>query len=152
MRKAARQLPAEEAEKVLKACSWGTLGLIGDDDFPYTVPLNYVYTDGCIFFHCASEGYKLECIKRNPKVSFTAVEKAEVDTESYSTFYRSVTVIGTAEILEDSTQRYGAVKKLCEALGAATDAPCIEKTLKGEMPSMTVVKIIPAEITGKQRI
>ena len=32
-----------------------------DEDYPYTVPMNYVYSEGHIYFHCARSGHKLDC-------------------------------------------------------------------------------------------
>ena len=35
----------------------------GEDGYAYGVPLNYVYVDNSIYFHCAKEGHKLDNIK-----------------------------------------------------------------------------------------
>ena len=45
--------------------------MAGVNGFGYGIPISYVLdNDGHIYFHCAQEGYKLECLKLNPKVSF----------------------------------------------------------------------------------
>ena len=45
------------------------LGLC-DGDIPYVVPMNFGYADGCLFFHCAKEGRKLDIIRQNNNVCF----------------------------------------------------------------------------------
>lgn len=54
---------------------FGVMSVMGDDKYPYGVPLHYVMFDNCIYFHCTKEGgYKISCLKRNPKISFTVIE------------------------------------------------------------------------------
>lgn len=90
-------------DKVLKEGTYGVLSTIGKDGYPYGVPLNYAYEDGCIYFHCAKEvGHKYENMKYCDKVSFTVVGKSEVLSQSFSMDYESVIVFGTvSEIKED---------------------------------------------------
>lgn len=59
-----------EMEKILHEETLGYLGLSLDDK-PYVVPLNYVYAQGKIMFHCALAGKKLDYLKENPQVCFT---------------------------------------------------------------------------------
>ena len=101
MRRFKQQLSNDEALKILKNCKSGVLAVSGDDGYPYTVPLNFVYKDGKIYFHCAKNGHKLDAIKQNKKVSFCVIEKDEVDSEKLTTLFRSVVVFGKAEIMEN---------------------------------------------------
>ena len=59
MRRKRQALAPEACADILAQESHGVLALAGDD-FPYAVPLSYVYTDGALYFHCAREGMKLE--------------------------------------------------------------------------------------------
>ena len=70
----------------------GVLAAAGEDDYPYAVPLSYVYCDFKLYFHCAKEGHKLEAIARNPKVSFCVIDQDQVVPEKYTTYFRSVIV------------------------------------------------------------
>ena len=60
MKRKERQLSAELTEKILNKCTSGVLSVIGDDGYPYGVPVSYAYSDGKIFFHCAKEGHKVD--------------------------------------------------------------------------------------------
>ncbi len=99
MRRKDRQLSDMEAKEILKKATNGVLGLNGDDEYPYTVPVSYAYADGHIYFHCFKEGYKLDCIRRNPKVSFTVVTNDDIVPEDFGTFFESVICYGKAEII-----------------------------------------------------
>ncbi len=95
------------------------LGLC-DGDQPYVVPLNYgyIYEDGRLTFymHGATEGYKYEVMRKNPKVSFSI----ECDAEpfegrtacQYGMSYSSVLGKGTARIVEDVDEKIKALTVL----------------------------------------
>ena len=42
MRRKRQQLSEEESVAILKKATAGTLALLGDNDYPYAVPLSYV--------------------------------------------------------------------------------------------------------------
>ena len=46
MRRKRQQLSEEESIGILQKATAGTLALLGDDDFPYAVPISYVYHEG----------------------------------------------------------------------------------------------------------
>lgn len=41
MRRFKQELTQEQTIDILKACKTGILGVIGDNGYPYTVPMNY---------------------------------------------------------------------------------------------------------------
>ena len=101
MKRKERQLSAELTEKILNKCTSGVLSVIGDDGYPYGVPVSYAYSDGKIFFHCAKEGHKVDAIKNKPKVSFTVIAQDDVIPEKYGTDFASVIAFGKASFVED---------------------------------------------------
>ena len=56
MRRFKQLLPQETAIEILNRNTSGTLALIGDNDYPYAVPISYVYIDGKLYFHSAKRG------------------------------------------------------------------------------------------------
>jgi uncharacterized protein len=114
MRRKKQLLSKEESFAILKAHTSGVLGVTGDDDYPYTVPLSYTYEEGKLFFHCAKEGHKLDGIRRNDKVSFCVIDQDEVIPEKFATHYRSVIVFGRARILTKDSELREALKSLVE--------------------------------------
>lgn len=111
-----RQLLSEnESVEILKRGTSGVLALSDPDNqnYPYAVPLSYVYSDGRIIFHCALRGYKTDIINKNPKASFCVVDADDVHGEQLTTYFRSVIVFGTVRIVTDESEKI----KLLDILG-----------------------------------
>ena len=53
MRRKRQQLSEEESVGILQKATAGTLALLGDDDYPYAIPISYVYHEGKLYFHSA---------------------------------------------------------------------------------------------------
>ena len=81
MRRNRQQLSEEESLAVLERGTSGVLAVLGDEGYPYAVPLSYVYRNGKIYFHCAKSGHKLEALKHCGKVSFCVVDQDQVKPE-----------------------------------------------------------------------
>ena len=77
MRRKRQQLAEEESIAILEKATAGTLALLGDNDYPYAVPISYVYHDGKLYFHSALAGHKVDAIRKCDKASF-CVMKLEV--------------------------------------------------------------------------
>ena len=107
MRRKKQLLSEAETIEILQSCTSGVLAVAGDDDYPYAVPLSYVYKDGKLFFHFAKAGHKVDSIMRNNKVSFCVIKTDDVIQETFTTHFRSAIVFGRARILtEDSEKKY----------------------------------------------
>ncbi|AQR95015.1 pyridoxamine 5'-phosphate oxidase [Clostridium saccharoperbutylacetonicum] len=96
MRRSDRLISTEEAKVMLEKCDYGVLSTIGENGYPYGLPINYVYKDNALYFHCATEGTKLENLKNSNKVSFCVVGDTCVLPDKFSTNYESVIVFGKA--------------------------------------------------------
>lgn len=101
LRRSKYQIPDNEAVRILQEGEYGILATCGLDKEPYGTPINYVYDDGFIYFHCANKGRKIDNLKENNLVGFTVVGKAQIVPSKYSTNYESVIVSGEARILSD---------------------------------------------------
>lgn len=79
---------------------------IQDIDSPYIVPLNYGYDSGKIYFHSASQGRKIELLRKNNKVSFEIEFSSEIikgsNPCSWTAKYRSLMGTGTIDIISDA--------------------------------------------------
>ena len=114
MRRKKQALSFEECAAVLNRGTSGVLAVAGDEGYPYAVPLSYVYSGSRIFFHCAPSGHKLDAIARNEKVSFCVVDRDQVVSEEYTTYFRSVIVFGKARILTKEGEKRRAFMALAE--------------------------------------
>lgn len=148
MRRSRQCLPAAECRRILEQGKTGILAVCGDGGYPYTVPLNYVYAEGRIYFHCATEGHKLDAIRAQAKVSFCVIERDEVVPETLSTDYRSVVLFGRARILERPEEIRQAARLL--GLKYCPDEAKVEAEIAHDMPRLACVEIVPEHVTGKE--
>ena len=105
MRSKANMLTNEEVENILKTSPNGTLALYGENGYPYSVPVNFVYSDGKIYFHGAAEGYKLDCMKKDPHVSFSVIGKDDIAKENLTTLFSSVIAFGTIRVIDTMEEK-----------------------------------------------
>lgn len=94
MRRKKQVLSQQEVVDIMHKGTSGVLALIGDNDYPYAVPISYVYDDGKIFFHSAKSGHKIDAILKNAKASFCVIDQDYIVPEEYTTYFRSVIAFG----------------------------------------------------------
>ena len=75
MRRKKQELSKEECIDILQSAKTAVLGVVGDDGYPYTVPINFVYANDKIYFHGAKNGHKIDAINKCNKVSLCVVIK-----------------------------------------------------------------------------
>jgi len=92
MRRHDRQLTEEDARSIITQGIYGVLSMNGE--YPYGVPLSYVYKDNSIYFHCALEGKKLVAIGKDNKASFCVVNEATPMKDAFSMRYDSAMAFG----------------------------------------------------------
>ena len=135
---------------LLKRGEYGILSTSDKNNRPYGIPVNYVVMENYIFFHCATEGQKLENITANQGVSFCVVGKTELLPEKFSTRYESVVVSGNADLVDDQV-----LKK--SALGALVSKYAPDHIAAGEayidklMDKTAVVRVSIDHLAGKAR-
>lgn len=147
MRRKNQHLPQDECERILKTASYGVLGLNGTNGYPYTVALNYVYDSGKIYFHCALQGYKTDCIKGNCRASFSVIGDDTVIVPKYTTAYRSVTAFGKVKILDDRNEILTAIKKL--TLKYVEDTTDMQTEIDRYINSLCILEMTVEHMTGK---
>ena len=149
MRRIKQQLTQEECEKILERGRTGVLAVLGDDGYPYTVPINYYYTDGKIYLHCAKSGHKLDAIRSNPKVSFSVVERDDILQEKFTTLFKSAVAFGKAEILADKEEMRSSVTALAEKY-CSDFLDKVPAEVERGFDMLCMIKINIEHLTGKQ--
>lgn len=100
MRRKKQALSEEETLKVLKEGQYGILALLSEDGYPYSLPINYIYEGGHIYFHGSIVGHKLKAIKKHPQASFSVVSKPYQEEGKWWNQYESVICFGTISLME----------------------------------------------------
>ena len=86
MRRKKQLLDYRKSVDILNRGTAGVLALLGDNDYPYTVPISYVYDNSKIYFHSAKAGHKIDAIRKNRKASFCVLDQDQVIPEEYTTY------------------------------------------------------------------
>ena len=144
-----QQLSTVECIEVLTNETRGVLSVIGDDEYPYGVPLNHFYNidDGCIYFHCGKIGHKLESIKRNDKVSFCVYDKGYKENDDWAFSVKSVIVFGRVDLIEDINFVTDITRKLCYKF--TQDEEYIAEEIRKYVANTLLIKLTPEHICGK---
>ncbi len=149
MRRKNQQLSRELCIEILEKATSGVLAVLGDEGYPYTVPLSYVYRDGALYFHCASEGHKLDAIRACDKASFCVIEQDEVVAEKFTTHYRSVVAFGRVQLLAGE-ELYAAMKQLAGKYSPEETAHSFDKEMAESLQHLSVLKLCIEHLSGKE--
>ena len=150
MRRGKQLLSMEDTAAVMGRCTNGILACLGDEEYPYAVPLSYVYYNSKIYFHSAKDGHKIDAIIKNPKVSFAVVDEDVIVSEKYTTHFRSVIAFGKARIVEGD-EWLAAFKAMVEKYSGDQPEEAQHKKISG-CTHAYLVAIDIDHITGKEAI
>ena len=150
MRRRKQQIPNEECVELLKSERRGALAMIGEDGYPYAIPVNFNYdeNDGKIYIHCAKEGHKIDAIRACNKVCFTIWNQGYQDEGDWAYRVKSVVVFGTAELLSDREETLRAARAFGEKYIPTQEE--LEAEMKSAGPRVQMIAITPDHITGKR--
>lgn len=150
MRRFKQQVSDDECKTVLKEEKRAAFSVIGDDGYPFTIPINFYYdeADNRIYFHGAKEGHKIDAIKRCNKVCLTTWNQGFKKEGNWEWNATSVVVFGKVKFVDDPVIIADRLRKL-----AAKYYPTVEE-VETEMvsPAFNNVQILAIEIehmTGK---
>ena len=148
MRRFKQQMSDEESAALLEKAPRGILAVLGDGGYPYTVPLDFIYADGCLYFHCAREGHKLDAIRRCDKASFCVLSEGVKEPDSWWYHFESVVCFGRIGIVDDP-QRTDALLRL---LGAKyfPQGYDIEDDMQKNAPRAYVLEMHIEHMSGKR--
>ena len=150
MRRDKQLLSMEDTVAVMDRCTNGVLACLGDEDYPYAVPLSYVYLNDKIYFHSAKAGHKIDALTKNPKVSFSVIDEDTIVSEKFTSYFRSVIAFGKARIVEGD-ERLEAFEALVEKYSADQPEEAKHKEISGCTQSY-MVAIDVEHITGKEAL
>ena len=156
MRKKEREVTdRQEIIEIMKGCDVCRLGLNDEDGYPYVVPLNFgleLQQDGKLrlYFHGATEGHKLDLIRRDDRAFFEMDRKHQlqyIEEQGYCTMnYESVMGKGRVKILGED-EKLHALETLMGAYHPGREAPFS----KAALPRTTIFALDVEEISGKRK-
>ena len=142
-------LPEEAVKALLKNEKRGVLSVLGDDGYPYGMPMNYWYNeeDGKIYFHSGKTGHKVDAMKNCSKVSFCVYDAGFRKEGDWALNISSVIVFGKVEPVEDFEKAMEICRKL--SLKYTPDMAYIEEEVRKFGKATLCYALTPEHITGK---
>ena len=144
-----QELPMDKVVEILEKEKRGVLSVLGDDGYPYGLPINYWYNkeNGCLYFHSGKKGHKIDAIEANNKVSFCVYDSGYRKEGEWALNISSVIVFGKMYVIEDFEESMEICKKL--SLKYTPDMEYIEDEIRTYGKATLCYELRPEHITGK---
>ena len=144
-----QKISREECIEILRNEPRGVLSVLGDDDYPYGLPINHFYCeeDGKLYFHSGMKGHKIDAIRRHDKASFCVYDSGYRKEGEWALNIRSVVVFGGIEIIEDQTEILRISRLLSQKF--TSDESYIDREIARSGARTFLFALVPAHMTGK---
>ena len=95
---------------------------LSDKGMPYVVPMNFGLGENCLYLHCATEGRKLDILRKNGRVCFEMDLLREIKRTpepcGWGARYESVIGFGRAVFVNDPAEKRTALDRIMGHYGA----------------------------------
>lgn len=142
-------LPREECIDILKREKRGVLSVLGDDGYPYGMPINHFYCedDGKLYFHGGRKGHKIDALRRCDKASFCVYDEGFRREGEWALNIKSVIVFGRVEFVDDHERAMELARRLSRKF--TDDEGYIEHEIQSSGPGTLLFALVPEHISGK---
>jgi len=142
-------LSTEKIIEILDTEKRGVLSVLGDDGYPYGVPMNYWYNkeNGYLYFHSGKKGHKVESLATNNKVSFCVYDSGYRNEGEWALNISSVIVFGRVHIVEEHEDAMRICKEM--SLKYTPDLAYIEEEIQKFGDATLCYELRPEHMTGK---
>lgn len=134
--------------QVIDKCHYMTLSMVDEQGLPYCVPLSPVRCGDSVYFHCATEGHKLDVLRQNPKVSMAFVGDTHLPPGKFTIYYECALASGTASRVTDDDERREALRLISEKY-CLDDMGGFDRVCGAWLPKTDVWKISLDTVTAK---
>ncbi len=147
MRRFKQQISEEECIRILKEQPRGVLSMIGDDGYPYGIPLDHWYSGNKLYFHGAKVGHKMDAITAFDKVSYCVMDESFRRDGEWALNIKSVVVFGRIRVVEDEAKK----REICTNLVRkfTDDEEYLQKELTNAFPRVNCLELTIEHMTGK---
>ena len=149
MRRFKQKLDNKDCIRVLQTQPRGILSMIGDNGYPYGIPMDHWYseTDNTVYFHCAGEGHKTDAVSACDKVSYCVMDEGYRKEGEWALNIKSVIVFGRISIVEDETKKLEILTNLTKKF--TDDEEYLQKELARSFSKVKCLALAVEHMTGK---
>lgn len=147
-----KQISMEECIQILTSEKRGVLSVMGDDDYPYGMPMNHFYNEenGKVYFYCGKTGHRLDALKKHNKVSFCVYNEGYRKDGEWALNINSVIVFGRMKIVDDLDRVVYISEKLSRKF--TEDETYIKEEIEKYSKQTILLELTPEHICGKSVI
>lgn len=144
-----QRLPEEECVEILKTEPRGVLSVMGEDGYPYGMPMNHFYCeeDGHLYFHSGRAGHRTDAMNACDKASFCVYDQGFHKEGDWALNIRSVIVFGRLCVVEDQERAIEISRRLSYKF--TSDEEYIEREIQSAGARVLCFELIPEHMTGK---
>lgn len=144
-----RVISKEECLEILRNEKRGVLAVLGDDEYPYAMPMNFRYDEekNLIYFHGGKAGHKIDALKNHNKVSFCVYDEGFKREGEWALNIKSVIVFGKITFIEDEKITEDVSRKL--SYKYTPDTEYIEEEIGKYLKTTLCLEMTCEHITGK---
>ena len=150
LRRTKNGIPEEAAKALLKNEKRGVLSVNGDDGYPFTFPIGFIYDEaaGKIFFHGARSGHKVDSLKKDDKVCFCVYGNEFHKEGDWAPYVQSAVVYGRCRLITDAQITKERVREL--GLKYYPSAEEVEAEIAKDLRAVQLYEITIEHMCGKQ--
>ena len=144
-----QQLSAEECVELLRNQPRGVLSVVGDEGYPYGMPMNHWYCedDGKLYFHSGVKGHRPDAMQKCDKASFCVYDEGYRREGEWALNIRSVIVFGRLAVVSDEEKALAFIRQMSAKFTDDTDY--VEREIKQAMDHTLIFTLTPEHISGK---
>lgn len=144
-----KQISENECIEILKNEPRGVLSVLGDEGYPYGMPMNFWYCEenGHIYFHGGKAGHKIDALRKCDKVSFCVYDEGYRNEGEWALNIKSVIIFGKIKMIDDLNEVIDISRKL--SFKFTSDSEYIEHEIEKFAKGTLLLELIPEHITGK---
>lgn len=149
MRRWKQQISKEECIRILMQEPRGVLSVIGDDGYPYGIPMDHWYCEenGKLYFHGAKEGHKIDAIQKCDKASYCVYDEGFRKEGEWALNIKSVVIFGRIRPIYDMEKSMKICRELCGKF--TEDQEYAEREIKQSGSHVLCLELTPEHMTGK---
>ncbi len=138
-------------DEVIAACEVCYVGMVDQNNMPYTLGFNFGYFDKVLYLHGGPTGTKIDILRNNPNVciimstAHQMYHQSENVACSFGMKYKSVLIRGKVEFIEDLEEKVLALTHVMRQYTKREDFRYGQPSLK----NVTVFKVVPEKMECK---
>jgi len=151
MKRKDREQSRDFALAVADKCAFSVMATVNPDETPYCVPISPARDGEWLYFHCATEGHKIDNLRRRGKVCISCVGVQEAIPGKFTLKYESAVIFGSASEVTDRDEKIRALNLICKRYTPGNMA-AFDEAIGRQLDVTAVWKIHIDEISGKGRM